>query len=136
MMGSARLRRQDGFIREIHWLVVILAVLAVVVLDGLALFSVNQSVKGDAERAAEEAHTEYVQTSDLGAAKLAAQQYLIKSDKKLIAFSATTGLDGATVFTVKAKAHADTRAFTLLRYIGLKKWVNQTTNPTGTGTAQ
>ncbi len=62
-MSSARLRRQDGFIREILWLVVILAVLAVVVLDGLSLFSVNQSVKGDAERAAEEAHTEYAQTS-------------------------------------------------------------------------
>ncbi|MCX6372491.1 MAG: hypothetical protein NTX16_05305 [Actinobacteria bacterium] len=135
-MSSSRLRRQDGFIREILWLVVILAVLAVVVLDGLALFSVNQSVKGDADRAAEEAHTEYVQTSDLGAAKLAAEQYLIKSNKKLIAFSSTTGLDGGTVITVEAKAHADTYAFTLLRYVGLKKWVNRMTNPTGTGTAE
>jgi len=135
-MSSARLRRQDGFIREILWLVVVLAVLAVLVLDGLALFSTHQSVKGDADRAAEEAHNEYVQTSDLGAAKLAAQQYLIKSNKKLIAFSSATGVDGGTVITVKAKAHADTYAFELLRYVGLKKWVNEMTNPTGTGTAE
>jgi hypothetical protein len=135
-MHSARLRRQDGFIREIFWLAVILAILAIVVLDGLAIFSAQQSVKGDAERAAEEARTEYVQTPDLAAAKLAAQQYLIKSNKKLVAFSSTTGLDGGVVITVKAKAHADTYAFKLLRYIGLTKWVNQMTNPTGTGTAE
>jgi len=135
-MHSARLRRQDGFIREIIWLAVILAVLAVVVLDGLAIFSAQQSVKGDAERAAEEAHTAYVQTPDLAAAKLAAEQYLIKSHKKLVAFSSTTGLDGGIVMTVKAKAHADTYAFKFLRYVGLTKWVNEMTNPTGTGTAE
>jgi hypothetical protein len=134
-MHIARLRRQDGFIREILWLVVGLAILAIVVLDGLAIFTAHQSVKGDAETAAAEAQTEYVQTLDLGAAKLAAQQYLIKANSKLVAFSSTTGLDGATVITVKAKAHADTYAFKLLRYVGLKKWVNQMANPTGAGTA-
>ncbi len=40
------------------------------------------------------------------------------------------------MITVKAKGHADTYAFELLRYIGLKKWVNQMTNPTSTGTAE
>jgi len=134
-MHIARLRRQDGFIREILWLVVGLAILAIVVLDGLAIFTAHQSVKGDAETAAAEAQTEYVQTLDLGAAKLAAQQYLIKANSKLVAFSSTTGLDGATVITVKAKAHADTYAFKLLRYVGLKTWVNQMANPTGAGTA-
>ena len=134
-MHIARLRRQDGFIREILWLVVVLGILAVVVLDGLAIFNANQSVKGDAERAAVDAHTEYAQGQDLGAAKLAAQQYLIKANKTLVAFSSATGLDGGTVITVTAKAHADTYAFKLLRYIGLKKWVGQVTNPTGTGTS-
>jgi len=134
-MQSARLRRQDGFIREVLWLVLSLAILAVVVLDGLAIFTAHQSVKGDAERAAAEAHTEFVQTLDLGAAKLAAQQYLIKANKKLVAFSSATGLDGDTVITAKAKAHADTYAFKLLRNVGLKKWVDQMTNPTGAGTA-
>jgi hypothetical protein len=135
-MLSARLRRQDGFIREVLWLVVGLAVFAVLVLDGLALFNANQSVKADANTAAAEAQTEYAQSLSLPAAKLAAQQYLIKVNKTLVAFSSSTGADGATVITVKAKAHADTNAFKLLRYVGLKKWVNQMANPTGTGTAQ
>jgi hypothetical protein len=134
-MQSARLRRQDGFIREALWLVLSLAILAVVVLDGLAIFTAQQSVKGDARTAAADAQTEYVQTLDLTAAKLAAQQYLIKANKRLVAFSSSTGLDGATVITVKAKAHADTYVFKLLRYVGLKKWVDQMTNPSGTGTS-
>jgi hypothetical protein len=134
-MRSARLRRQDGFIREVLWLVLGLAVLAIVVLDGLALFTAHQSVKEDAKRAASEAHTEYVQTQDLTAAKLAAEQHLIKANKTLVGFSSATGVDGAMVITVKARAHADTFAFKILRYVGLKKWVEQTTNPEGTGTA-
>ena len=135
-MHSARWRRQDGFIREAFWLVLGLAIFAVVVLDGLALFDAHQSVKTDATTAASEAQTEYAQTLDLAAAKLVAQQYLIKANEKLVAFSSSTGLDGTTVLTVQARAHADTHAFKLLRYVGLKKWVNQMTNPTGTGTAE
>ena len=134
-MNSARLRRQDGFIREVLWLVLGLAIFAVVVLDGLALFNVHQSVKADAATAATQAQTEYALTLDLAAAKLAAKQYLIQANEKLVAFSSSTSPDGATVFTVEAKAHADTYVFKLLRYVGLKKWVNEITNPTGTGTA-
>jgi len=135
-MRSARLRRQDGFIREVLWLGLGLAILAIVVLDGLALFSAHQSVKEDARRAAREAETEYVQTQDRAAAKRAAQQYLTKANKKLVAFSSKIGLDGASVITVKAEAHADTRAFKLLRYVGLKKWVDRMTNPTAKSTAE
>jgi hypothetical protein len=135
-MHGARLRRQDGFIREILWLALILAIFAIVVLDGLALFNANQAVKTDAKTAATQAQTEYAQSLNLAAAKLTAQQYLLGLNEKLVAFSSTTGLDGVTVITVKVKAHADTRAFGLLRYVGLKKWVNQMTNPTGTGTSE
>ena len=135
-MRSARLRRQDGFIREVLWLGLGLAILAIVVLDGLALFSAHQSVKEDARRAAREAETEYVQTQDRAAAKRAAQQYLIKAHKKLVGFSSKSGLDGASVIVVKAEAHADTRAFKLLRYVGLKKWVDRMTNPTAKSTAE
>ena len=134
-MYSARLRRQDGFIREILWLALGLGIFAILVLDGIALVTSHQSVQADARTAATQAQTVYAQTLDLAAAKLAAQEYLIKANEKLVAFSSTTGLDGTTVITVKAKAHADTRAFKLLRYVGLKKWVDHTVNPTGTGTA-
>ena len=51
-------------------------------------------------------------------------------------FSSKSGLDGASVIVVKAEAHADTRAFKLLRYVGLKKWVDRMTNPTAKGTAE
>ena len=135
-MRGARLRRQDGFIREILWLVLVLAILAIVVLDGLAIFTANQSVGDDSRRAAVEARTEYAQTVDVGAAKLAAHQYLIKANKKLVAFASSTSTDGTTVFTVTAGAHADTYAFKFLRYVGLKKWVNEVTNPTATGTSE
>jgi hypothetical protein len=135
-MRSARWRRQDGFIREIFWLALSLTILAILVLDGLAVFNAHQSVKGDAQRAAAEAHMELVQTPDLGAARLAAQQYLIKSNKTLVAFSSAPGTDGGTAITVKARAHADTYAFKYLRYVGLEKWVDQMTNPTGTGTSE
>ena len=135
-MQRARLRRQDGFIREILWLALWLTILAIVVLDALALFNAHQSVKGDAQRAAEEAHNVLVLTPDLGAAKLAAQQYLIRSNKTLVAFSSAPGIEGGTVITVKARAHANTYAFKFLRYVGLTKWVNEMTNPTGTGTSE
>jgi hypothetical protein len=135
-MRSARLRRQDGFIREILWLALCLTILAVIVLDGLAIFNANQSVKGDAQRAATDARTEYAQTLDPVSAKLAAQQYLIKANKTLVTFSSAPGPDGGTVITVKAKAHANTYAFKFLRYVGLKKWVDQMTNPSATATSE
>ena len=135
-MRGARLRRQDGFIREILWLALVLAVLAIVVLDSLAIFTAHQSVGDDARRAAVEARNEYVQTVDVGAAKLAAHQYLIKAHKELVAFSSGTATDGTTVFTVTAGAHADTHAFKLLRYVGLKKWVNEVTNPKAKATSE
>jgi hypothetical protein len=135
-MRDSRLRRQDGFVREALWLVLGVVIVAILVLDALALFNAHQSVKTDAGTAATQAQIQYAQTLDLAGAKLAAKEYLAKVNEDLVAFSSTTNLDGSTVFTVTAKAHADTRAFKLLRYVGLKKWVNQMTNPTGTGTAQ
>jgi len=129
---SARWRAEDGFIREIVWLVVIIVVLAVAVLDGLAIFWANQSVKDDALRAARAAATEYVQTQSPTAAKLAAQQALVIANEELMGFEVSTAADGSAVFTVTAKAHAKTRAFKLLRYVGLREWVERVTNPSAT----
>ena len=39
MARSSRLRRQDGFIREILWVALIIAIIAVVILDGMAIFA-------------------------------------------------------------------------------------------------
>ena len=131
-MLRTRLHGQDGFIREVLWLFLTIAIIAVVVLDGLALFTANQSVRDDATTAAEEARNEYSQSLDLAAAEKAARDYLTKSDMRLLAFSAGAGLSGDQVFTVTAKAHADTYVFKYLKYVGLKKWVKDTTEPSAT----
>lgn len=135
-MRSTRWRAEDGFIREILWWLLIIVVIAVVVLDGIAIFTAHQSIKDDAQRAARAAATEYLQSQDATAAKLAAQEGLLRDNEKLTGFSMTTAADGSAVFTVAAKAHAETRAFKFLKYVGLKKWVNEVTNPTATGTSQ
>jgi type II secretory pathway pseudopilin PulG len=131
-MLRARLHRQDGFIREVLWLFLTIAVIAMVVLDGLALFTAYQSVRDDAATAAGEARNVFTQTPDPAAAEKAARDYLTKSNEHLVAFSATTGLDGNPVFTVTASAHADTYVFKLLKYVGLKKWVKRMTEPSAT----
>jgi hypothetical protein len=135
-MSSTRWRAEDGFIREILWLALIALIIAVAVLDGLAIFWANQGVKDDALRAARAAATEYVQTLNPTSAELAAQQALLHSDEKLTDFSIATAPDGSAVVTVTAKAHAETRAFKFLRYVGLKKWVDRVTNPTATRSSQ
>ena len=55
----SRLRSQDGFIREVVWIVVILTIIAVVILDGMAIFNAYQSAGDSATNAAEQARTEY-----------------------------------------------------------------------------
>jgi glutathione S-transferase len=135
--SGSRLRGQDGFIREILWVAVVIAIVAVVVLDGMAIFRAYQSVSDDSTTAAAEARTEYAQTLSAPAAKLAAQQYLTKSDLELVEFSAAKTTEGNVEFTVTAQASADTYAFRLLGAIPpLKDWVERTTHPTGTGASQ
>lgn len=132
-----RLRNQDGFIREVTWVVVILAIIAIVILDSMAIFSAYQSAREDATTAAKEARTEYAQSVNMRAAKLAAEQYLAKSGLDLVEFSTERTEEDTTRFTVTARATADTYAF---RYLGaipqLKKWVNRMTSPVRTGSAE
>ena len=136
MSQRARLRSQDGFIREVIWVAVILLVIAVVILDGMAIFSAYQSAD-DATSAADEARTEYAQTLSVPAAKLAAEQYLDKSGIKMVGFKAVQTENGTVKFTVTAKSTADTYAFTYLGMIPpLKDWVRAHDAPTRTGSAE
>ena len=131
-MNNARLRRQDGLIREAIWLCAIVAIVAVVMLDGFALFHANQSVRDSAAAAANEARNAYSQSPTLSSAKVAAQDYLAKNGDTFVAMTTSQAADGTLRFTVTAKTHADTYAFKYLRYVGLKKWVQQTSNPSVT----
>ena len=134
-MFSARLRRQDGFIREILWMALAIAVVAIVLLDAMALFNAHQTVHDNASMAAKGAREEFVQTSNAAQAEAVAKQYLVKKGDKLIGFSSGPGLEGNMVFTVEAQGHANTRAFHFLSYLGLKKWVDTMTNPTASETS-
>jgi hypothetical protein len=132
----ARLRSQDGFIREVIWIAVILGIIAVVILDGMAIFRAYQSAD-DATSAADEARTEYAQSLNVGAAQQAAEEYLTKSDIEMVDFKAAQTESGTVRFTVTARATADTYAFRYLAVIPpLEDWVDRTTHPTRTGSAE
>ena len=77
---------QSGFIREVFWLAVIIGVVALVLLDALALFNNRQASYSNASAAAREAQSVWVQTQSFPQAKQAAQQYLTGHGEKLVAF--------------------------------------------------
>jgi hypothetical protein len=137
MSRSSRLRGEEGFIREVIWIVVILGVIAVVVLDGIALFNAYQSAETSSGDAAEAAVTEYAQSVDVGAAKLAATERLQKNGLELVKFSAVKTPRGTVKITVTAKATADTYAFRYLSVVPqLKDWVKRTTHPVRSSSAE
>jgi hypothetical protein len=133
----SRLRNQDGFIREVLWIVVILGIIAVAILDGMAIFNAYQTAGDSATNAAEQARTQYAQTLNVPAAKLVAEEYLAKKDLEMVGFKAAQTENGTVMFTVTAKATADTYAF---KYLGaippLKDWVENSTHPVETGNAE
>ena len=102
----------------------------------MAIFSAYQSAGDDATTAADEARTEYAQSLDFDAAKLAAAQYLAKSGLEMVGYKVVRTENGVK-FTVTAKASADTYAFRLLAGIPqLKDWVERTTHPVRSGSAE
>ncbi len=132
-MRRRRLREEDGFIREILWVALGVAILAIVVLDGMAIFRANEAASNDAARAANEARIVYSETTDLGAARQAAEGYLERSGHTMSSFDTRRNLEGQLVFVVGAQTHAETRVFKYLGNLGLRKWVDRLTNPSAVG---
>jgi hypothetical protein len=133
----SRLRNQDGFIRGLVWMVVILAVISVVILDGMAIFNAYQTAGDGSGDAAEAAITEYAQTTSVEAAKLAAEEHAAKSGLEIVKFSVSQTTEGGAMVTVTGKTSADTYAF---HYLGLippfKDWVERTKHPVRTNSAE
>jgi len=129
---SRSLQRQDGFAREVLQLALIVAVVAFVFLDALALFNAHRTVEDSAAAAALEARNVYYETQDVAGAKRAAQASLKQNGKEFVGLDTSRSLDGTLVFSVSAKGHADTYAFKYLGYVGLKDWVERVTDPTST----
>ncbi len=136
MPRDTRLTNQDGFIREVVWIVVALVIVGVIVLDAMSIFNAHQAAK-DASEAARSAKTEYAQSLDVTAAKLAAMRRLAKSRVEMVDFKTSQGESGAVRFTVSAQATADTYAFHhLARISALSDWVERMTHPQATGSAE
>lgn len=136
MSRRARLRNQDGFIRGLVWIVVILAVISVVILDGMAIFHAYQAAGNASGDAAEAAFTEYSQSTNVASAKLAAEEQAAKAGIQIVKFSVDQNGEGAITVTVTGRASADTYAFHYLDLIPqLKDWVQRTTHPVRTNSA-
>lgn len=137
MSRSARLRSQDGFIREIVWIAVILAIIAVVILDGMAIFNAYQSAGNGSADAAKAGLTEYAQTTNVPAAELAARDHAARSGLEIVKFSVGKNAEGGYTVTVTGRMTAETYAF---RYLGLipplEDWVERTTHPVRTDSAE
>jgi hypothetical protein len=132
-----RLHRQDGFIRGVLWLALIVAIAAVALLDGMAVFRAHQSAGDDAATAAREARDTYAVSQDVASAKYAARQYLLRADDRMPLFVTARMPDDKLLFTVSARSHADTYAFKYLAHVpGLRKWVESATDPTETRSSQ
>jgi uncharacterized membrane protein len=131
-MHPSRWRRQEGLIREALYVFLAIAVVMAVLLDGVALFTVQQDARDDASDAALEAKQEYAQTGSVDQARAAAAQHVEANDADLVGFTVTrpTG-SSAVTFTVTVQHHAETYIFKYLEYIpGLDEWVEDVQNPT------
>jgi hypothetical protein len=135
--GSSRLRRQDGFIREVVWICVILGIIAIVILDAMAIFNAHQSAGNGSADAAQAGLTEYAQSTNVRAAELAALEQAAKNGVDITKFEVGKTPEGSYKVTVTGKTTADTYAF---RYLALippfKDWVERTTHPVSTESAE
>ena len=137
MSRRSRLRNQDGFIRGLVWMVVILAVISVVILDGMAIFNAYQTAGDGSGDAAQAGLTEYAQTTSTAAAKLAAEEHAAKSGLEIVEFSVSQTSTGGAKVTVTGKTTANTYAFHYLGMVPpLKDWAERTTHPVRTNSAQ
>jgi hypothetical protein len=137
-MQSSRWHRQEGLIREALYVFLGIAIVMAVLLDGVALFTVQQDARDDASDAGAEARQEYAQTGSVDQAQAAAARHVEANDADLTGFTVTRPNGGATVkFTVTVQHHAETYIFKYLKYVpGLDAWVEDMQNPEITRTTE
>lgn len=136
VMRTPRRRRQQGLIREALYIFLAVAIVMAVLLDGFAIFTVQQDARDDATDAGREAQAEYVQTGSLQAAENAAEAHVRSQGGQLVEFSSKAGTGAeARSFTVTVRHEADTYLFHYLGYVpGLDDWVDETQSPAITRT--
>jgi type II secretory pathway pseudopilin PulG len=117
-------------------LALILAIVAVVVIDSFSMFSASQKVDSDARGAANAAKVMYAQTSNVVEAEKAAKDLLHGAGDKVISVT-STATAGAPVFTVSASRTAHTYVLkygTHLPWVG--KQIGRWLHPHSTGTSK
>jgi len=130
---QGRPTRQAGFVRELLWVTLVVLIAAVVVLDGVSLYSAFERVRKDSADAARLARQTHLQELNVSKAKRAARVLLEERGDRMTGFR-TEGGGEETVFVVAATRHVDTYAFGYLAYVpGIDDWVERTMNPTATG---
>jgi cytoskeletal protein RodZ len=135
-MQTPRRRRQEGLIREALYVFLAIAVVMAVLLDGVAIFTVQKGARENASDAGSEARQAYIETSSVDAAREAAARQAESKDADLVAFSVAT-VSGTETFTVTVQHHTDTYLFKYLKYLpGLDDWVDEVQNPTITRTTE
>ena len=135
-MRFARLRAEDGLIRGVVGLALVVAVIAVVVLDSISMFSASQKVDSDAHSAATAARFAYSQTSNFVSAERAAKQLLRRGGDTVISVK-SQATAGEPVFIVSASRTARTYVLkygTHLPWVG--KQIGRWLHPHSTGTSK
>jgi len=135
-MQTPSRRRQQGLIREALYVFLAIAIVMAVLLDGVALFTVQQDARDNASDAGLEAKQDYVQSGSVEQARAAAAKHVDAKDADLVDFSVSTRQGtSAETFTVTVQHHVDTYIFKYLGYLpGLDEWVEGVENPTITRT--
>jgi hypothetical protein len=108
-MVCSRFREQDGLIRGALLLFVVVAAIAVIILDALGVFSAYQNVRSDAHDAAVQANHAYVQFNSVSAGEQHARDLLRANGDKVISvrtrIDLTVGPDPIFVVTAERPAH-------------------------------
>jgi len=134
-MTLARLRRQDGFVREVVWYLALIVIVAVVIFDVVAVTKAHLGVRQNAIDAADEAVSVYIQTGNPGMAQDSATVLLKEHGSVMIPGSfklvpSAQGRDQATV-TVGARRSTPTYVFRYFERIpwGVGDWFHKELNP-------
>lgn len=112
-MTLGRFREQDGLMREAMWIFLVVAVIAVIILDSFGVFSAGQNVRSDAHDAALAANHAYVQSGSISYAEQQARNLLNSNGDRPV--KVTTKVDLSIgpdpIFIVTARRTASTYVF-------------------------
>lgn len=126
-------RHQPAFLRGALVTFAVVAVVAVVLLDALSVYTAHRDLKKQTSSAASEAVATWVTTSNDAMAEQAAGAYLREHGVTMVDFGGSH-VDGETYYEVTGTCHADTYVFHYLAHLpGIGGWIDRQLHPRVTG---